>query len=259
MTILNTTTLMHYQKKLPRFLRFCDPKTILLIAKHNIWLIILLLFITSLFGTFNSNIFSISTILCTYNERPCRSEIEIELSQIKGKNILVFRDQPLIDKLHKADVTINEITVAHKLPNTISVTMVGRNKSITIAAATDSAQLIVDDQLMPYAIEATKSAEAKIISSHATNIVLGRQITDPLLSKAVLLAQVLDNYFVPFRTIIAEDYHLEVNLANGTQAIFPTDGNFPQLVTSLQLILRESTIQPPPSEVDLRFAKPVFR
>ena len=35
--------------------------------------------------------------------------------------------------------------------------------------------------------------------------------------------------------------------------------DFNNLVTSLQLILRESTIQPKATEIDLRFTKPVLR
>ena len=229
------------------------------ILRKSIWLGLLAISLLGIWFAFNSPLFRIYTILCTYNDRPCPVEIETELSGLKDSSILTFRPQKVEKKIRKADISISSITINPQLPHTLTVTITSRISSITMGSSNTSAQLIIDHNYVPFEIEATPSSLPKITSSHAVNIALGQPLSDPLLKSAMALSKTLNDYFIIFDTIQAEDYHLTVVLKNGIRAIFPMDGNFRDQVTSLQLILRESTIQPPLQEVDLRFAKPVIR
>lgn len=234
-------------------------RKLLRFLQRFVWVYVLLLLLLAVGILFFSPLFRINTLLCTFDERPCPAHLEAELNHYLGQSLLTLRPQTLEYKLRTAEYRADKIQISPLLPHQLRVTITSRVQHLTLAQASNSAQLVVDQNLVPYELVATPSSFPKIVSSQVADIPLGEPIKNPVLKSALQLAQTLDEYFLSYEFIETQNSSIKVRLKPDLMAIFPAGEDFSTLVTSLQLILRESTIQPKPAEIDLRFSKPILR
>ncbi|MBI2009647.1 MAG: FtsQ-type POTRA domain-containing protein [Candidatus Chisholmbacteria bacterium] len=235
------------------------PKVILITAQKFVWLFVLIIVLSLTLWAQFSGFFTIKHIYCTEGEGPCSEDIAAELERHQSNNILTFRAAELEEKILKGSHSIEKAQIRVSLPDTILVNLDLRMSTLTAATATNSGELVyIDGNHTPFQIQEKSGQEAQIISPKVTALTLGQPIQDPALLSAIDLAQTLQDYFISFTRIELYPDRLQVVLKNAPLALFPLEGNYYELVPSLQLILRETTIQETKA-IDLRYSKPILR
>jgi len=249
------------KRKLKKTKYFKPPssKFFVVTTQKLVWPLVALSVTLLIAWTYLSGFFNVKKTLCISGERPCGEAISAEINKLIGQNILTFRASVLEQKLKKADISIQNVTTAISLPSTIKVSLSSRNDFSTLAAATDSATIFVDQNLVPFKVEKKSSTPAQIFSPLVSNLELGEQITNPIILSAIKLTQSLNDNFISFKFITIHSDRLQVVLKNNQQALFSHLDNYSISVPSLQLILSRATIEPKPKTIDLRFKKPVLR
>ncbi len=257
--IFASTFPMRHHKVCAKIFTPPPPKFVLLTTQKFLWFLSPVMIVGLLIWLGFSGTFNIKHILCLYEDRPCSDAIESELNNFLGKNILTFQAATLEKKLAAADISVRAVSVTPQLPDTLRINLGKRSGIMTLGIATESAKLLVDESQTPFEIEEKSLTPAQIISSRVKNLSLGEPIKDKLLLSAISLHQALQDNFVAYKLITADENLLSVDLIDGQIALFNPAGDMEKTAASLQLILREATIQPKPREIDLRFDKPVLR
>lgn len=250
-----------HRSSIPRPFIAPRPQVILITAQKFIWLAVLIAVVSLALWAYFSGVFTIKHIFCTQAGEPCSTAIAAELKNHQGKNILTFRADEVEKKILAGSGAIEKASITITLPSTIKVNLKLRTSVLTAAVATSSGELVyIDSRRVPFRVDQNSGKEAQILSPKIAALTLGQPIVDPSLLMAIDLAQTLSDYFISFTRIEPYPDRLQVVLKNAPLVFFPLEGNYYELVPSLQLILRETTIQQEkPRVIDLRFSKPILR
>lgn len=248
-------------RPLPRSFVPQSPEVVLITLKKFIWVMVAALFMTVGALVYASGFFTIKHIYCSQEGEPCPLSIAAELANHQHKNILTFRAAEVEAKLLAASPGIQHITITVSLPDTIRVNLTGRTPNLTAAVSTSSTQLVfIDNRNVPFQVEEHSPLRPEIVGPKMSELKLGETIEDKNILSAIELAHTLNDYFIKYEYVKVWPDRLQVVLKNAPEAIFPLEGDYSLLVPSLQLILRQTTIElGEPRLIDLRFSKPILR
>ncbi|MBI4035297.1 MAG: hypothetical protein HY381_02770 [Candidatus Chisholmbacteria bacterium] len=188
-------------------------------------------------------------IFCQVDTNPCPTSVLSQLQQLQGRSVLFLNTANITKSL--LDIPdYKAATATVNFPSTLRVTIAPRTPAAQVITASDSARLLVDD-------------EGIILSPAATPanlpVIFASTLDSESLVYSIKLAQLLTTNFLSYQQItIVSPQTLEVVLSSGVRVRFTSLKDASSQLRSLQLILRQATIDPIPQLIDVRFDKPVI-
>ncbi|OGY18032.1 MAG: hypothetical protein A3F04_01725 [Candidatus Chisholmbacteria bacterium RIFCSPHIGHO2_12_FULL_49_9] len=232
---------------------------LLLTARHIGWMVIGGITITFLGWLFFGRVLRVNEVRCQKGSSACDPPILAELDRLKGQSILTGRWQFVSEKLKKADPSILQVRVVPKLPTTLTVFIDVREKVVRLRKLSSGYAYVADQEGFVFTTATeTDNSLPEIIVPEKEEIEMGKEIDDPKLNQSVKLAVVLETNFIGFQRIEVQEEAFEVWLTDGIPVLFPQEGDYNKMVTTLQRILSQATIGHRPTKIDIRYTKPVM-
>lgn len=211
---------------------------------------------------------------------PCKSERKQLFEQFYDKNIFFLKSTEVAQIAQEFDHEIQQVEVKKKLPQTLIVRISQRQGAICLSV--DEKEFFLIDEtgvIVEGPIKARKCYNLLlIILPNIWEPKVGLRFSNyPALQNALLLAKILQDFFINFeKIIIEEEGDLKLVLSDRTLAFFSGEKDLKAQVASLQLILKQAKMKAPflqnekgpflqneedkiIKQIDLRFEKPVLK
>jgi hypothetical protein len=200
---------------------------------------------------------------CTKDGFVCLSNDLSLFNSLLGKN-LIFADTKEISGLFLPKrIDYKEIRIEKKLPNKLEINIIARKPAAVYQ--TEEGSFFIDDTGFIFSVVyQIREKKPVIIAPDFESAILGNFASQNT-QRALKLVKSLDYGYLPFKTLtITKDGDVKV-AGSGWEALMSLKKDFNVQVSSLQLILRSSTIVQDGSsakkismqKIDLRFEKPV--
>lgn len=237
------------------------PKYFLITSDIVIPLLVIIFVLFCLWLTLFSSLFSIQTIECQLDSRPCpSSSITYEINSAIGFNIFRYDTKNLVNRLTSADFTVRKVDVAKKLPHTLHLELSSVYPVVALQLVGGNDWLIFDEQLRLINNHVTDPNVPTVIVPGPISLRIGVAPTDPELRSALTLARSLATTISDFKSLSLDNHNLILTFRSASYtAILSPSGDIDQQITSLQAILRNATINQGVRVIDVRFAQPILK
>jgi cell division septal protein FtsQ len=221
---------------------------------------ILLGLITTAFILIFSPIFHLQYINCYQGPtQPCSQKIYGYLQSYYGTSLLSLSPSQIRLYLKQLDPQIDQVAVKLNFPHTLTVNLSQTPLIAQIQTATNSGILLVNQNNFT-SLSQQPSSKLPLIISPYTHLNSGESVTHQELLFAINLVRILQNNAISFTSLtVNSPTQIIADLKSGRAAVFSSQSDLSRQVTSLQLILSESTINPALPVIDVRFKKPVLK
>jgi len=190
---------------------------------------------------------------------PCPDAIVAELKRYIGSNLITFKPEEVISKIMGSSIQYDNFNLAKKLPGTLSGTLQVSEEVALLETSTTSAYLVVLENLA-----VSDSTDEAILNiplvkvESSPQITIGEKLTDLRILGGLKLLTYLQSNYVAFKdfTIATDSAHILT--PQKSKVLFDTEKDFSRQLQSLQIIV-QSELETPPSEIDLRYDKPILR
>lgn len=193
----------------------------------------------------------IRQIFCQVATDPCPAPVWTELNQLENRPLVLLNINTLKTKLASLYPTASTVAVTRLLPRALRIEISLRFPAAQIKSAPASADVIVvDDQGIT--LTSSPSADLPLLITHLPR--------SPLTLAAIKLARLLQDSYLPFAylSVNTDQSFIEAYLPSGQRIRFSSQKDLSTQVRSLQLILRQATINPSLPIIDLRFDRPIL-
>lgn len=222
-----------------------------LVLTYLSWLIFLALLIGGGGWLLLGPLLRVRQIFCQVATDPCPAPVWAELNQLENRPLLLLNINTLKTKLASLYPTASTVAVTRLLPRAMRIEISLRLPAAQIKSAPTSADVIVvDDQGVT--LTALPSADLPILITSLPR--------SPLTLAAIKLARLLKDSYLPFvyLSVNADQSFIEAYLPSGQRIRFSSQKDSFAQVRSLQLILRQATINQSLPIIDLRFDRPIL-
>jgi len=236
--------------------RFKSPRVLLE------YLLIFIILSASIYFV-RSDFFSIRFFDCKKDGFICLSSDLVLFNSLLAKNIIFTDTNKISESLLLKKIQFKQIIIKKKLPNRLSIDIISRKPAAQYLVKNE-AYFIDETGFIFSPVYQIKEKIPTIIAWELESAILGNHASSNA-QKALKLAGILDYAYLPFKTLtITKNGDILVS-GSGWEALTSSNKNFDQQVSSLQLILRSSTIAQDGvdsnkvrvQKIDLRFEKPV--
>lgn len=226
------------------------------IKKIAISTVILSLIGFGIYILFFSRFFLLRKVECN----GCSDIMMAELTKDIGKNIFKIKPPKIGDKLLQSDLTLAEVKVKIKLPNTLMADVKKRIPYFRLANDVSSLDYLLADS-QGVILDKVKRDENNnlpiLIWPEILELNIGARIPERIVKGAEILDLLRQNYDVAERGKI-ENNGLSIKIINGPLIKFNLDKEVIAQIRSLQFTLNQVKIDLlSPKEIDLRFNNPI--
>ncbi len=204
-------------------------------------------------------LFTITTIHCHFAANPCPDSIIIELTKLKGQNLLFFNQSTTTTKITNSSPLIESTNLLTSLPGQLTAQLTPANLIAQLATASSSASLLISTNFIitDYSPQHIPDLPL-VISPSATSYHIQDIIPPGPLTQTISLSSALHHHLLPVTSVnLNSDQSALVLLDSGTQVFFNLNQPFKTQINTLHLILDQGP--PDVSQIDLRYNKPVIR
>lgn len=222
----------------------------------------ILLILVLLFGLSHlyQYLFTITQIDChTLKGSACPEAVQAELNQLQGEN-LVFVNFPVItQKIIHSSIEFEKLVLFKSLPGKVSANLSQAYPIAQVQLASHSAYLVVLDNFGIINSSDSLNPDLPLIEVEAaTDITLGELIHDKQLLASLRLVRELDRNFLKNERILVATDSTKVNFSQDATVLFNPQADIQKQIHLYQII-NNSQLDPVPSEIDVRFDKPIIR
>lgn len=209
-----------------------------------------------MYGLFFSRVFLLKKVECN----GCSDIMMAELTKDIGKNIFKIKPPKIGDKLLQSDLTLAEVKIKIKLPNTLMVDVKRRVPDFRLANDVSSLDYLLADSQGVILDKAKRDENNNLpilIWPGILKLNIGFRVPERIVKGAEILDLLQENYDVEKRGKI-ESNDLSVKIINGPLVKFNLDKEVMAQIKSLQFTMNQVKIDLlSPKEIDLRFNNPI--
>lgn len=209
---------------------------------------------------FHTNIFTVRTIICNADHRPCQDlSLLDELDKYRGQNLFTLSPDALSRRLESADYTVQSAVVTRVLPSTLVVELSSVSPAVALQVSGQSQWIVLDAKFRPLGTRDIDPNVPTLMVPAAVSLPVGRPVADATLLAALTVARELGSTLPSVKTITLTDPEsLRLTLTSGQYVLMTTRRPVAAQISLLQAVLKDATMAEGKAGIDVRFNQPVL-